>query len=99
MFNGEDDFIIRVDHPSDIAVLRGDDPAVSLIMQLVSEGKKITPLQWKDEGDKVYLTRNYNSAIEWFVEDFLYFDFLMHSGSISLSCEFLSRVGKYSLIF
>jgi hypothetical protein len=30
-FNGEGDHVIRVDHPSDIAVLR-DDPAISLIM-------------------------------------------------------------------
>jgi hypothetical protein len=64
-FNGEDDYVIRVDHPSDIAVLRGDDPAVSLIMQFVAEGKEVTPMQWKSAGDKAYLEKNYASAIEW----------------------------------
>lgn len=64
-FNGEGDYVIRVDHPSDIAVLRGGDPAVSLIMQFVAEGKEVTPMQWKSGGDKAYLEKNYASAIEW----------------------------------
>lgn len=68
-FNGEGDYVIRVDHPSDIAVLRGDDPAVSLIMQFVSEGKEVTPMQWKVAGDKAYLEKNYASAIEWYVKN------------------------------
>jgi hypothetical protein len=36
-FSGEGDYVIPVDHPSDIAVLRGDDPAVIL------KGKKSRP--------------------------------------------------------
>lgn len=64
-FTGDGDYVIRVDHPSDIAVLRGDDPAVVLIMQFVAEGKEVTAMQWKDAGDKAYLEKNYSSAIEW----------------------------------
>jgi hypothetical protein len=64
-FIGEGNYVIRVDHPSDIAVLRGDDPALVLIMQFVAEGKEVTPLQWKSAGDKAYLEKRYSSAIEW----------------------------------
>jgi hypothetical protein len=64
-FTSKGDYVIRVDHPSDIAVLRGDDPAVVLIMQFVAEGKEVTAMQWKSAGDKAYLEKNYASAIEW----------------------------------
>jgi len=64
-FNGEGDYAIRVDHPSDIAVLRGNDPAVSLIMQFIAEGKEAIPMQLESAGDKTYLEKNYASAIEW----------------------------------
>jgi hypothetical protein len=61
------DYVVRVDHPSDIAILRGDDPAVAMMMEVVSKTKKITPLEWKDAGDKTYLNRSYSSAVEWYV--------------------------------
>lgn len=64
-YDGNGDYVVHVDHPSDIAVLRGDDAAVSMIMDVVSKAKEITPLQWKDAGDKAYLEKNYSSAIEW----------------------------------
>jgi len=64
-FSEESDYVIRVDHPSDIAVLRGDDPAVSLIMKFVAEKEEISPLEWKKAGDKAYLEKKYSSAIEW----------------------------------
>lgn len=64
-YNGDGDYVIRVDHPSDIAVLRGDDPAVSMIMDVVSKTKTITPSEWKNAGDKAYLEKSYSSAIEW----------------------------------
>jgi hypothetical protein len=64
-FNEESNYVIRVDHPSDIAVLRGDDPAVSLIMKFVTEKKAVSPLEWKKAGDEAYLERKYPSAIEW----------------------------------
>lgn len=64
-FRGDGDYIVRVDHPSDIAILRGDDAAVKLIMQFVAEGKEVTAVQWKAAGDKAYLEKNYTSAIEW----------------------------------
>lgn len=64
-YNGDGDFVIRVDHPSDIAVLRGDDPTVSMIMQFASGSIEITPTQWRDAGDKAYLEKKYSSAVEW----------------------------------
>ena len=51
-FSGEGDYVIRVDHPSDIAVLRGDGPAVILIMQFVTERKEVTATQWKVQETK-----------------------------------------------
>jgi len=64
-FNGDGTYVIRVDHPSDIAILRGDDPAVSMIMEVVAKAKEITPAAWKVAGDQAYLEKNYSSAIEW----------------------------------
>ena len=64
-FTSQGNYVIRVDHPSDIAVLRGDDPAVVLIMQFVAEGKEVTPLQWKSAGDTAYLEKKYSSVMEW----------------------------------
>ncbi len=64
-FSGDGDFVIRVDHPSDIAILRGDDPAVMMIMQFASGNIEMTPLQWRIAGDKAYLEKKYSSAIEW----------------------------------
>lgn len=66
-FVEDGDYVIRVDHPSDIAVLRGDDPAVKMRMEIVSSGKKITPLEWKDAGDIAFLDKSYSSAVEWHV--------------------------------
>jgi len=63
---GEGDYAIHVDHPSDIAILRGDDPAVSMIMEVVSKTKEITAPEWKRAGDKAYLENNFSSAIEWY---------------------------------
>jgi hypothetical protein len=64
-YNGNGDYAIHVDHPSDIAILRGDDPAVSMIMEVISKTKEVMPSQWKDAGDKAYLEKNYSSATEW----------------------------------
>ncbi|RDL33831.1 SET protein [Venustampulla echinocandica] len=66
--NEDSGYVIRVDHPSDIAVLRGDDPAVSMIMQFVAEKKEISPMEWKKEGDRAYLERKYSSAIECYTQ-------------------------------
>lgn len=57
--------MIRVDHPSDIAILRGDDPTLAMIIQFVAEKKEISPVEWKGAGDEAYLDKKYLSAIEW----------------------------------
>ncbi|TVY62314.1 hypothetical protein LSUE1_G007932, partial [Lachnellula suecica] len=67
-FSEESDYVIRVDHPSDIAVLRGDDPAVSMIMRFVAEKKEISPEEWKNAGDGAYLEKKYSSAIECYTQ-------------------------------
>lgn len=66
-FSGDWDYVIRVDHPSDIAILRGDDPAIAMMMEIVSKSRKITSLEWKDAGDRAYLDRMLVSAIESYV--------------------------------
>ena len=65
--SADGDFIVRVDHPSDVAILRGDDPTLSMIMQYVAEKKEISHAEWKVAGDRAYLDRKYSSAIEWLV--------------------------------
>lgn len=63
---GEGDYAIHVDHPSDIAILRGDDSAVSIIMDVVAKGMEVLPAEWRELGDKAYLEKNYSSAVEWY---------------------------------
>lgn len=65
---GDGDYAIHVDHPSDIAVLRGDDPAVSMIMQVVAQNKEVKPSEWRVAGDEAYLGKNFSSAVEWLVD-------------------------------
>jgi hypothetical protein len=57
--------MIRVDHPSDIAVLRGDDPAVTKIMEFVKEGKDVSRGEWRKQGDGAFLEGKFGSAVEW----------------------------------
>ncbi|KAH8592334.1 hypothetical protein B0O99DRAFT_597377 [Bisporella sp. PMI_857] len=65
---GEGDYAIHVDHPSDIAVLRGDDPAVMMIMEVVSKTKEIGAEEWRSAGDKAFLGRNFSSSIECYTQ-------------------------------
>jgi hypothetical protein len=60
-------WIIRVDHPSDIAVLRGDDPAVTMIMKFVKEKRDVKGEEWRKQGDGAFLEGKFGSAVEWYV--------------------------------
>jgi hypothetical protein len=66
-YNESAGWAIRVDHPSDIAVLRGDDPAVTMIMEFVKEGKEVKAEEWRTQGDRAFLEGKFGSAVEWYV--------------------------------
>ncbi|KAL2064031.1 hypothetical protein VTL71DRAFT_4525 [Oculimacula yallundae] len=67
-YNGDGDFVIRVDHPSDIAVLRGDDETVCMIMQSAAGVIEMSPAQWRSAGDEAYLEKKYTSAVECYAQ-------------------------------
>ncbi|CZR57619.1 uncharacterized protein PAC_07508 [Phialocephala subalpina] len=67
-FNGKDDWVIRVDHPSDIAVLGGDDEAVAMIVEFADGGKEISAMKWKEAGDRAYLGGKFLSAVECYTQ-------------------------------
>jgi hypothetical protein len=63
-YNGsESDYMICVDHPSDVMLLRFDDP-------IVPEPLQLGPLlksgdEWKSAGDKAFIEKEYTTAIFW----------------------------------
>ncbi|EPE34368.1 SET [Glarea lozoyensis ATCC 20868] len=61
-------WIIRVDHPSDIAVLRGDDPAVTMIMKFVKEKRDVSGEEWRKQGDGAFLEGKFGSAVECYTQ-------------------------------
>jgi hypothetical protein len=63
-YNAEDDYMICVDHPSDIVYLQFDDPIIPPKFQL-SEEETDTAEDWKSAGDKAFLTKSYPIAVLW----------------------------------
>lgn len=63
-YNGENDCMICVDHPSDIIYLRFDDAIIPPKFQL-DEEETDTADDWKQAGDKAFITRSYPIAALW----------------------------------
>ncbi|KEZ46367.1 TPR domain-containing protein [Scedosporium apiospermum] len=61
-YNGQDDYMICVDHPSDIIYLKFDDPIIPEKFQL-GEGETDTAADWKSAGDKAFLTKSYPISV------------------------------------
>jgi hypothetical protein len=58
---------IRVDHPSDIAILDPTDETVLLAWRNsanIRENKNVT--LWKKEGDTMFLEKRFRKALEWY---------------------------------
>ncbi|CAI4216109.1 unnamed protein product [Parascedosporium putredinis] len=61
-YNGQDDYMICVDHPSDIIYLKFDDAIIPEKFQL-GEGETDTAADWKSAGDKAFLTKSYPISV------------------------------------
>lgn len=60
-----DDFIICVDHPSDVVLLRFDDP-------IIPEPLRIGPLlktaeEWRNAGDRAFIEKDFPTSVFWCV--------------------------------
>lgn len=63
-YNGENDSMICVDHPSDIIYLRFDDAIIPPKFQL-NEEETDTATDWKEAGDKAFITKSFPIAALW----------------------------------
>ena len=64
-FNGQDDCVVRVDHPSDLHVLVGLESIVPSQFKESLNGKQPSTKQWKAAGDKKFLAKDYLATISW----------------------------------
>lgn len=64
--NGENDFMICVDHPSDVLLLRFSDPIIPEILRRgVEEAMAKPPDEWKAAGDAAFIQRDFPTAVYW----------------------------------
>lgn len=64
-YSGENDYMISVDHPSDIMLLEPDDPIVPDVFR--RERTKKTSLEWRKDGDTAFIQKNMPLAVAWYV--------------------------------
>lgn len=65
-FNGDGDFMICVDHPSDIVLLDDGHPLVPECFREASEGNsEETPATWMGKGDKSFIGGSFPKAVRW----------------------------------
>jgi hypothetical protein len=59
---------ICVDHPSDLVFLRPDEKLVPTTWKRVENSTSMqTALEWKQEGDLMFLEKKFRKALEWYV--------------------------------
>jgi len=66
-FNNDNDFVIRVDHPSDIHIWRAGDDRIPGGLDAFQDKKSLTAQEWKASGDKAFLGKKYLESISWYV--------------------------------
>jgi hypothetical protein len=64
-YSGDDDYMICVDHPSDIILLEPDDPLVPSAFQSDEPSVLKTALEWRQAGDKAFIEKNLPLAASW----------------------------------
>lgn len=65
-FNGDGDFMVCVDHPSDIVLLDDRCPLVPKHFCKANEDKgEQTPIAWVRKGDESFIGRNFPDAVRW----------------------------------
>ncbi len=64
--NGEDDYMICVDHPSDVLLLRFNDPIIPAALRSEAEQAMTKPAaEWKSAGDSAFIQRDFPTAVFW----------------------------------
>jgi hypothetical protein len=70
-YNGapeQNDFLICVDHPSDVILLRFGDSIIPQSLRLGPDQPIFKePAEWRNVGDKAFLERDFPTAIFWYV--------------------------------
>jgi hypothetical protein len=64
--NSENDQMICVDHPSDIILLRFNDPLIPKSLRAGAEAALTkTAVEWRSAGDAAFLGRDFPTAVFW----------------------------------
>ena len=62
----EHDFIISVDHPSDVLLLRFKDPIIPARLKVGTEAAMTkTAAEWRSVGDAAFIQRDFPTAVFW----------------------------------
>ena len=69
-YSGEDDYMICVDHPSDIMLLDPDDPLIPEVFKSKEAPLEKTALEWRQAGDKAFISKDLPLALSWYVSQF-----------------------------
>ena len=66
-YNGPGDFVIRVDHPSDIHIWAANDGRVPAFLWPNAPNPDRTAAEWMDLGNKAFLAKEPFGALQWLV--------------------------------
>jgi len=65
--SGENDYMISVDHPSDVILLRFTDPIIPGVLKSGAEQAMTkAPTEWRSAGDAAFIQRDFPTAIFWY---------------------------------
>jgi hypothetical protein len=65
-YSGEGDYMICVDHPSDIILLEPDDPQIPAALRSTEPRQPDkTASEWRSAGDQAFLSKNLALAAVW----------------------------------
>ena len=63
---GETDYMISVDHPSDVILLRFNDPIIPPSLNVGAEQALTKPAdEWRSAGDAAFIQRDFPTAVFW----------------------------------
>jgi hypothetical protein len=64
-YSGDNDYMISIDHPSDVILLEADDPIVPKEWRGKDPNAGNSAIEWRQAGDKAFIERNLPEAIAW----------------------------------
>jgi len=65
-YSGEDDYMVSVDHPSDVILLEPGDPLVPSTFRCSELATEKSALDWRKEGDMAFIQKNLPLAASWY---------------------------------